>query len=239
VVFGLFGARQGAMPQFLQLAALGIGYLCSRPLGRALGPSLAQSLHLPILFGVLAATILVFVVVMMAVRLLLGRFVGAVNRLIGPAPRRIDGGLGFALGGLKVTLIAYLLLSALSFVEDNVAGSAKQLGPLSPDDSITFSIVRKYNFFELVQYRPVKDLLLIAQSLGDPAKAAKLQRDPAFRALAQDPRFERTLEDDSMQRAIETGDTRVLLRRDEVLRLLQTPAIAARLKAASDAAQRP
>jgi membrane protein required for colicin V production len=186
---------------------------------------------------VLAATILVFVVVMMSVRLLLERLVAVVNRFIGPAPRRIDGGLGFALSALKVTLIAYLLLSALSFVEDNVAGSGRQLG-LSPEDSITFSIVRKYNFFELVQYRPVKDLLLIAQSLGDPAKAAKLQRDPAFRALAQDPRFERTLEDDSMQRAIETGDTRPLLRRDEVLKLLQTPAIAARLKAASDAAQR-
>ena len=236
MIFGVLGARRGAIQQIVQLAALGLGYFLCRPLGRALGPSLAQSLQVPILFGVLVGTILVFIGVMVSVRLLLGRFTGAVNRFIGPTPRRIDGAIGFLLGGLKVALIAYLLISALSFVEDNIAGTGRQLG-LSPADSITFTAVRKYNFFELVQYRPVKDLLRIAQSLGDPAKAAKLQRDPAFRALAQDPRFEHTLEDDSMQRAIETGDTRALLRRDEVLKLLQTPAIAARLKAASDAAQ--
>jgi len=40
-----------------------------------------------------------------------------------------------------------------------------------------------------------------------------------------------------MQRAIETGDTRSLLLRDEVLKLLQSPAVADRLKAAGDAAQ--
>jgi membrane protein required for colicin V production len=236
-VFAVIGAFEGAIRQIAQLAALALAYFCARPLGRALGSSLAQSLHLPLLFGMLAATILVFIAVMVAVRAVLMRFVRSVPRLNSPEPRRIDRALGFALGGLKVALIAYLMLSALSFVEDNVAWGGRRLG-LSPADSITFALARKYNLFELVQYRPVRDLVRIAQSLNDPDKAAKLQRDPAFRALAQDPRFERTLEDDSMQRAIETGDTRALLRSDEVLKLLLTPAVAARLKAASDAAQR-
>ncbi len=236
MVFAVVGAFEGAVRQIAQLVALAVGYFCARPLGRALGPSLAQSLRLPMLFGILAATIVVFIVVMVAVRLLLMQLVRVVTQASSPVPRRIDRVLGFALGAIKVTLIAYVMVSALSFVEDNVSWSGRSLG-LSPADSISFALARKYNLFELAQYRTVRDLVLIARSLNDPGKAAKLRRDPAFRALAQDPRFERTLEDDSMQRAIETGDTRGLLRRDEVLKLLQTPVIVARLKAASEAAQ--
>jgi len=188
------------------------------------------------LFGVLAATILVFIVVMVAVRALLARPVRTLILSLSPEPRRIDRALGFALGALKVGLIAYLMISALSFVEDNVAWGGRQLG-LSPADSISFALARKYNLFELVQYRPVRDLVRIARSLNDPTKAAKIRSDPSFRALAQDPRFARTLNDQAMQRAIETGDTRSLLLRDEVLKLLQAPAVAARLKAAGDTAQ--
>jgi len=235
-VFAVLGAFEGAIRQIAHVAALGVGYVCARPLGRAFGPSLAQSLHLPLLFGVLAATILVFIVVMLAVRALLVRPVRTLILSLSPEPRRIDRVLGFALGALKVCLIAYLMISALSFVEDNVAWTGRRLG-LSPADSISFALARKYNLFELVQYRPVRDLVRIARSLNDPTKAAKIRSDPSFRALSQDPRFARTLDDQAMQRAIETGDTRSLLLRDEVLKLLQSPAVADRLKAAGDAAQ--
>jgi membrane protein required for colicin V production len=231
----VLGAFEGAIRQIAHVAALGVGYVCARPLGRAFGPSLAQSLHLPLLFGVLAATILVFIVVMVAVRALLVRPVRTLILSLSPEPRRIDRLLGFALGALKVCLIAYLMISALSFVEDNVAWTGRRLG-LSPADSISFAVARKYNLFEF-QYCPVRDLVRIARSLNDPTKAAKIRSDPSFRALSQDPRFARTLNDQAMQRAIETGDTRSLLLRDEVLKLLQAPAVAARLKAAGDAAQ--
>jgi membrane protein required for colicin V production len=233
----VLGSAAGALRQTAQLVSLFVGYFCARPLGRALGPSLAQSFHVPLLFGVLAGTILVFIGVMVTVRWILMRVVRTMTASMSPEPRRLDRAIGFVLGGLKVTLIAYVMVSALSFVEDNVARTGRQLG-LSPADSISFALARKYNLFELFQYRPVRDLVRIAQSLNDPEKAAKLRRDPAFRALAQDPRFERALEDDSMQRAVETGDARSLLLRDEVIRMLQTPAIVARLRAANDAAQR-
>jgi len=184
------------------------------------------------LFGVLAATILVFIAVTVAMRVLLTGVIRSFTRFRHPGP--VDRGLGFLLGGLKVILIAYLLTSALSFVEDNLGRGGRRLG-LSPADSIAFTAVRQYNFFELFQYPPVRELVRIAQSLNDPVKAARLRQDRAFQALAEDPSFGRTLADDSTRRALEAGDMRALLRSDDVVRLLQTPAMAAHLKAASDA----
>ena len=234
LVFAAVGAYRGAVEQLAQVASIVIGYFCSRPLGRAFGPGLAQSAHVPLLFGVLAATILVFIAVTVAVRVLLTGVIRSLTRFRNPS--RLDRGLGFLLGGLKVTLIAYVMTSALSFVEDNVGWGGRRLG-LSPADSIAFELAREYNLFELSQYRPVRDLVRIAQSLNDPVKAARLRQDPAFKALAEDPSFGRTLTDDSTHRALEAGDTRALLRSDDVLRLLQRPAMAARLKAANDALQ--
>ncbi len=232
LVFATVGAYQGAVRQLAQLVSIALGYFCSRPLGWAFGPSLARSAHVPILFGVLAATILVFIAVTVAVRLLLTGVIRSLTRF--RKPGRLDRGLGFLLGGLKIILVAYVMTSALSFVEDNFGRGGRRLG-LSPADSIAFAVVRRYNLFELFEYQPVRDLVRIAQSLNDPVKAARLRQDPAFQALAKDPHFGRTLKDDSMHRALEAGDTRALLQSDEVLKLLQTPAMDARLKAASDA----
>ena len=233
-MFAAVGAYQGAFQQLAQLASVAAGYFCSRPLGRALGPGLAQSAHVPLLFGVLAGTILVFIVVAVAVRALLTGVIRSHTRF--GKPGRLDRGLGALFGGLKIVVIAYVMTSALSFVEDNVEWGGRRLG-LSPADSIAFALARRYNLFELFDYQPVRDLVRVSQSLHDPVKAARLREDPAFKALAQDPRFGRTLTDDVTRRALEAGDTRTLLRSDEVLRLLQTPAIAARLKAANDALQ--
>lgn len=231
-MFAAVGAFQGAVQQLVQLASIALGYICSRPLGWEFGPSLAQSTRVPMFYGVLAATILVFIGVTVALRVLLTVVVRSLTRFRHPGP--FDRGLGFLLGGLKVILIAYLLTSALSFVEDNLGRGGQRLG-LSPADSIAFTLVRQYNFFELFQYPPVRELVRIAQSLDDPVKAARLRQDRAFQALTEDPSFGRTLADDSTHRALEAGDTRALLRSDDVVRLLQTPAIAAHLKAASDA----
>jgi membrane protein required for colicin V production len=235
VVFAVVGAFEGAARQLAQLVALGFGYLCARPLGKALGPTVAQSFQVPIIFGVMVVMVLVFIGVMISVRLLLTPFLRRLLSGGNPQSRTLDRALGFVLGGLKVGLIAYFLVSALSFAEDNIALAGHRLG-LSPRDSISFALARQYNLFETFQYRPVRDLVEIAQALNDPTKAAKLRKDPSFRALKQDPRFERTLGDVAMRKAIQTGDHAALLRRDEVIKLLQTPNVAARLRAAAEAA---
>lgn len=235
-VFAVVGGFTGASRQIAQVVALGIGYLCARPLGAAFGPRFATALHLPIIIGVIVVTLVVFILVMACVRLLLTRLLRRILAGEDESSRGLDRALGFVLGGFKVLLLAYLILSALSFVEDNMSLAGKRLG-LSPKDSIGFALARKYNLFEMVQYRPVKDLVGIAQALNDPARAERLRKDPAFRALNQDPRFQRTLSDDAMHEAIETGDYRALLRRDDVVRMIQTPAIAARLRAAAEASR--
>ena len=51
MVFAVVGAFEGAARQLAQLVALGLGYLCARPLGKALGPTVAQSFQVPIIFG--------------------------------------------------------------------------------------------------------------------------------------------------------------------------------------------
>ncbi|HME92282.1 MAG TPA: CvpA family protein [Myxococcaceae bacterium] len=235
-VFAVVGGFTGASRQIAQVVALGVGYLCARPLGAAFGPRLASALHLPMILGVIAAMLVLFILVMACVRLLLTRLLRRILAGDDERSRGLDRALGFGLGGFKVLLIAYFILSALSFVEDNVSLAGRRLG-LSPKDSISFSLARKYNLFEMVQYRPVKDLVGIAEALHDPARAERLRKDPAFRALNQDPRFQRSLADRAMQEAIETGDYRALLQRDDVVRLIQTPAIAARLRAAAEASR--
>lgn len=236
VVFAVVGSFTGASQQIAQMVALGVGYLCAGPLGAALGPRFAAALHLPIILGVLALTLILFILVMACVRLMLTRLLRRMLSKDGEGSRRLDGGLGFALGGLKVLVLAYVIVSALSFVEDNVSLAGNRLG-LSPKDSVCFALARKYNLFEIVQYGPVKDLVGIARALGDPSRAERLRKDPAFRALNQDPRFRQSLSDEAMQRAIETGDYRALLRRDDVVRMIQAPNVAARLRAAADAAR--
>lgn len=236
VVFAVVGGFTGAARQLAQMAALAIGYLCARALGIAAGPRLAAGLHIPIILGVIVATILVFIAVMFTVRLLLTRLLR--NLLTGGDgdSRGLDRALGFLLGGLKVTLLAYFMVSALSFVEDNVSLAGRRVG-LSPKDSVFFSLARQYNLFEMIQYKPVKDLVRIADALNDPVRAERLRKDPAFRALKQDPRFQRSLEDQAMREALETGDYRGLLKRDEIVRMIQAPSMPARLRAAVDASR--
>lgn len=238
VVFAFVGGLSGASRQTAQLVALGVGYLCARPLGTAIGARLGTALHIPIVLGVIVATLVLFILVMASVRLLLTRILR--HLLVGDDEehRGLDRALGFGLGAFKVLLLAYFMVSALSFVEDNVSVAGNRIG-FSPRDSFAFAFARKHNLFEMVQYRPVKDLVGIAQALSDPAKADRLRRDPAFRALKRDPRFQRSLKDEAMQKAIETGDYRTLLQSDDVVRLIQTPASAAQLRAAADASAEP
>ncbi len=235
VVFAVIGSLSGAARQIAQLVALGVGFLCARPLGGAFGSRAAHALHIPELLGVIVATILFFILVMASVRLVLTHLLRKMLAGGESEARGLDRSLGLVLGGAKVAFIAYFMLSALSFVEDNVAFAGGHFG-LSPRDSLSFALARRYNLFETIQFRPVKDLVRIAEALNSPSRAAKLKKDPAFRALIRDPRFERSLGQEAMQKAIVTGDYRSLLRNDDVLQLIREPKMAARLKAAADAA---
>jgi membrane protein required for colicin V production len=190
----------------------------------------------PLLFGVVLGSLLIFIGVLVAVRYaltaLLQRLFGARN----PENRGVDSAIGFVLGGLKVVAISYIVLSALVFAEQNVVVAGKRLG-VSPRDSLSFGLARRYNLFEMTQFAAVKDLVAVTQVAAHPEKARRMANNPAFKSLKQDPRFQRALSDKRLREAMERGDTQAVLRSNLVLQLLQDPEFVARLGAAARASE--
>jgi membrane protein required for colicin V production len=235
--FAMVGMISGAAKQIAHLVGLVLAYFVSRRLGSVVGPRLADSLGTPQLIGVLVGTVLLFIVVLVVVRYALGALLQRLMSGRDPSNRGPDRALGFVIGGAKVAVISYVLLSALTFVEQHVVVAGKKMG-LSPKDSRAMAFARDHNLFEMTQFAPVKDFVQVAKASTNPEQAAKLQSDPAYKALRQDPRFQRALKDDALRRALEQGDTQALLRSNLVLQLIQDPDFAARLGAAAKASER-
>ncbi|QRN94098.1 CvpA family protein [Archangium violaceum] len=235
--FAVVGALTGGAKQIANMVALAVAWFVSRKLGPFVGPKLAEALGgVPLLFGVVVGSLLIFIGVLVAVRYaltsLLQRLFGARN----PENRGVDGAIGFVLGGAKVAAISYIVLSALVFVEQNVVVAGKRLG-VSPKDSLSFGLARRYNLFEMTQFAAVKDLVAVSQAATNPEKARRMSDDPAFKSLKQDPRFQRALSDKRLREAMERGDTQAVLRSNLVLQLLQDPQFVARLGAAARASE--
>jgi membrane protein required for colicin V production len=237
VFFSLLGAYTGAAKQIANLVGMAAAYFVCKRLGPVVGPKLAAAAGTADLIGVLLATVLLFIAVLTLVRFILGTLLNRLMRGKDPSNRGPDRMIGLALGGAKVALICYVFLSALTFVEKHVVVAGQKLG-ISPEDSKAFALARRYNLFEATQFAPIKDFVRVAQASTDPERAAKLQNDPAYKALRQDPRFQQALKDDKLRRALEQGDTQALLRSNLILQLIQDPDFAARLGAASRASDR-
>jgi membrane protein required for colicin V production len=236
VVAGLLGAIAGAARQIAQLIALVVAYFCARPFGTFLGPKFAAAAHAPQLFGLIAMTLAAFIGVMIAVRYVLTRFFRGLLAGRDKDNRGPDRALGFILGAAKVLLIAYVMLSGLSFVEDHVEVAGKRMG-ISPRDSLSMQLARRYNLFDLTVFSPVRDLIAISRELQEPGGAERLAQSPAYRSLMHDPRFMHVFSDKATQRALRLGDAHALLRDNAVLALVQDRDAAARLAAALSAGQ--
>ena len=236
LLFAVFGFFTGAARQVASLIAAAAAYVFSRPLGVMFGPKISAYTHGPALFGVLAATLLAFVLVLISVRFLLTAILRRILRGKGHEHPGIDRLLGFLFGGLKVAVIAYVMLSALAFVQDNVSVAGKKLG-ISPESSQAFQLARQYNLFANTQFAPVKDLVTVAEALHDPVKAEQLRQDPAFKKLMEDPRFKAALQNPAMSEAVQNGDYGALLRSDAILGLIQDHSSADRMSEAAELVQ--
>ncbi len=238
LLFAVVGAITGGAKQIANLVALAVAWYVSRKLGTYVGPKMAAALGgAPLLIGTIAGTLVLFITVMVAVRYALTYFL---KRLFGAQDAEkqgADNAIGFVLGGAKVVLIAYVLLSALVFAEQYIIVAGKRMG-VSPKDSVSFEMARRYNLFELTQFSGVKDFVAVARVAGNPEKARRLAENPAYKSLKQDPRFQRALSDKQLRAALERGDTQAALRSNLVLQLLQDPQFAARLGAAARASER-
>jgi membrane protein required for colicin V production len=237
VFFSLLGAYTGAAKQIANLVGMAAAYFVCKRLGPVVGPKLAAAAGTADLIGVLLGTVLLFIAVLTLVRFILGTLLNRLMQGKDPSNRGPDRMIGLVLGGAKVAIICYVLLSALTFVEKHVVVAGQRLG-ISPEGSKAFAVARRYNLFEATQFAPIKDFVRVAQASTDPERAAKLQSDPAYKALRQDPRFQQALKDDKLRRALEQGDTQALLRSNLILQLIQDPDFAARLGAASRASER-
>lgn len=238
LLFALVGAFSGGAKQIAHWVAMAVAWFVSRTLGPFVGPRMAEALGgAPLLIGTLVGSMLVFIVLWVSVRFaltaLLQRLFGAKD----PERRNLDSAIGFVLGGGKVAAIVYVVLSALVFAEQYISIAGKHLG-LSPKDSVSFGLARRYNLFELTQFSSVKDMVAVAQGVSHPEQARRLASDPAYKALKQDKRFQQALSDKKLREALERGDTQAVLRSNLVLQLLQDPQVAARLAAAARASER-
>ena len=237
LLFAVAGAITGGARQIASLVAVAVAWFVSRKLGPYVGPRMAEALGgTPLLLGTLAGSLVVFIVVLVTVRYalttLLRRMMGVKN----PDERGVDNAVGFLLGGLKVALIAYVMISALVFVEKYVVVAGKNLG-MSPKDSVSFGLARRYNLFELTQFSAVRDMVAVTRALTHPEQARQLADDPAYKSLKEDPRYQRALSDKRLRAAIERGDTQEILRSNLVMQLLQDPQFVARLGAAAQASE--
>ncbi|OJH39958.1 CvpA family protein [Cystobacter ferrugineus] len=238
LLFAVAGAITGGARQIAGMVAIVVAWFVARKLGPYVGPRMAEALGgAPLLFGTLAGSLLLFIVVLVAVRYalttLLRRMMGAKN----PEQRSADNVVGFVLGGLKVVIIAYVMISALVFVDKYVVVAGRNLG-VSPKDSVAFDLARRYNLFELTQFAAVRDMVVLAQVSSDPERARRLAEDPAYKALKKDSRFQKAMANKNLRAALERGDTQEVLRNNLVLQLLQDPQFVARLGAAARASQR-
>ncbi|MFO0597587.1 MAG: CvpA family protein [Myxococcaceae bacterium] len=219
-LFALFGMLSGFSKQVAQAIAGIAAVTAAVPCGRFFGEPMAQGLKSSLTVGVVAATIVSFVLVYLVVRLILTAFL---KRLLSGkdkdnrAPDRV---LGLMLAGLKAAAMLWIGASAATFVENNLVLAGKKY-TFTPKDSKLVAISRQYNFIELVQFSGGKELALAAKVADDPKAAAKLKDDPDYAALMKDGRFRRLVASDAWKKALETGDVRGLMNNNELVELIQ------------------
>ena len=118
--------------------------------------------------------------------------------------------------------VAWVALSALSFVEANVQVAGKGLG-LSPKDSTAFAIARRWNLFSAPYFSRAADLAAAQKVFGSPELYQQIASHPAVGALEKNARFRAVVSDPEVKEALERGDTVTLLRTASVHKLLQDP----------------
>lgn len=238
LLFALIGAATGAARQIANVLALVIAYASAGPAARLLAPRVAQQWNLSAAVAIVATTLILFLLLLVLARLVL--LAGLERMFAGDHLERrdVDRTLGFVLGGALVAGLAWVVLSALTFVEDNVRIGGRRFN-LIAGESKAVAFARRHNLFERAEREPgpVKDLLRVAALASDPKMARRLSRDPAWHRLERDPRFQHVLKDPRLRRAVEAGNYRALLESSEVAQLLKDPAFVAELEALAQRAE--
>jgi len=237
LLLGVAGARRGAAPQLAGWAALVVAVLAARPGAHLLGPTFATWLHAVPGTAAVAAGFATFVVVIVAARLILTAVLRGVLTLGNPERRAPDRFLGFLLGAAKALAIAWVVLSALAFVEERVSYTGRPLG-IDTDRSVAFAAARRWNLFALADFGPAQSLMKLEHALRTPEAMGRLASDPAVADLLRDPRWKALSQDPAVRKALEQRDLATLLRSETVASFLKDTGSRARLQAALEALQK-
>jgi membrane protein required for colicin V production len=219
----LFGAISGASKQIAHLASMVAAYFLGRPLGELAAPLVADSFGLApgvaSVLGAMCGFILVLVITRLLLTLALRKLLTGDKK---DEDRTTDRALGFVLGGGKLLALAYLLLSAVTFVESNVKMGKTRL-KITPRDSWTAGFARQHNLFSLAKIPAVDQLVKLTQAASDPETSKRLAQSSAFKKLERDPRVNALLNDPEVRRALERGDTQALISHPKLLELARDP----------------
>jgi membrane protein required for colicin V production len=236
-VFAILGAFSGAARQLARLIAAIGAAIAARFGAPYLAPYAAKQLQSSPTVGLVLSSLLLFFVGFLVIRQVAQ---GVLLRILAgkdAKERGLDRALGFVLGGARVGAIAWFVLCALAFLEDNVSIAGQRL-QVAPKGSALFQLARNHNLFAMTQVPGLSDLVEVAKVASDPQRAEALKKSPAFAALQKNPRFKEALASDAVRRALETGDHRALMTDTDVLKLLADPQARRSLEEALEAAER-
>lgn len=222
VIFATWGAFTGFARQIAQAIA-GVGaFFLAGPAGRFFGEAVAKGLSTSLTVGVVVATVLAFALIYVLARLVLTMLLRRLLAGKDPDNRSADRALGFGLGGLKAAFLAFVGVSAATFVENNLVLAGKKY-TFTPRDSVVVKFAREHNLLELLQFSGAHDFAKVAKLSQDPKAAAKLKDDPDWVALMKDSRFRQAINSEGLKQALETGDVRALLKSNQVVELIHDP----------------
>jgi membrane protein required for colicin V production len=236
-LFAVLGAVSGAAKQISRLiAAIGAG-VGARFAAPFCAPFVAKQLTTSRTTGLVIASLLLFLLAFFIIRWAVHTVVLRVLAGKDMKERGLDRVLGFILGGVRVAAIAWFLLCAIAFLEDNVSIAGNRLS-LAPKGSVLFQLARHHNLFALAEVPGLHELVEVGRAAWDPYRAEAMKKSPAFAALKKDARFRSALDAEGMRKAFEDGDYRAIMQNADVMRLLGDPNVMKQLEEASSAADR-
>jgi len=222
VLGGVFGARAGASRQLATWAALLVAALAAHPGGILLGAAFARFFNTSPSLGAVAAAFATFIVAAVVLRIVAIQIFERVFWGHDPAERGTDRALGALLGAGKVAAVAWVALSALAFVEENVQLAGKGLG-VSPKDSTAAAIARKWNLFSAPFFSRAADLAAAQKVFRSPELFHRVSGNPAVSELQKSASFRAVVTDPEVKEALDRGDMVTLLRSRSINKLLQDP----------------
>jgi len=222
VLGGVFGARAGASRQLATWTALLVAALAARPGGILFGAAFARFFNTSPNLGAVAAAFATFIGLAVVLRIVAVQVFDRVFSGSDPSERGTDRALGALLGAGKVAAVAWVALSALAFVEENVQLAGKGLG-ISPKDSNALAIARKWNLFSAPFFSRAADLVAAQKVFRSPELFQKVAANPAVSELQKNASFRAVVTDPEVKEALDRGDMVALLRTRSINKLLQDP----------------